>query len=70
MAFRSTPGAIVVGSTTAGADGNVSQTVCPAAYNDDQRSRRVLSRQSRLNASGLFRTSRSPDHRRNPRRPR
>jgi C-terminal processing protease CtpA/Prc len=29
MAFRSVPGAIVVGSTTAGADGNVSAFVLP-----------------------------------------
>ena len=29
MALRSTPGAIVVGSTTAGADGNVSSIVLP-----------------------------------------
>jgi len=33
MAFRSAPGAIVVGSTTAGADGNVSQIPLPGGLN-------------------------------------
>jgi hypothetical protein len=33
MAFRSSPRAIVVGSTTAGADGNVSSVVLPGAVN-------------------------------------
>jgi C-terminal processing protease CtpA/Prc len=33
MAFRSSPQAMVVGSTTAGADGNVSQVVLPGGLN-------------------------------------
>lgn len=32
MAFRSVPGAVVIGSTTAGADGNVSQVPLPGGY--------------------------------------
>ena len=32
MAFRSVPGAVVIGSTTAGADGNVSQIPLPGGY--------------------------------------
>jgi C-terminal processing protease CtpA/Prc len=32
MAFRSAPGAIVVGSTTAGADGNVSPIPVPGGF--------------------------------------
>lgn len=32
MAFRAAPGAVVVGSTTAGADGNVSTIVLPGGY--------------------------------------
>ena len=33
MAFRAVPGAVVIGSTTAGADGNVSQIPLPGALN-------------------------------------
>jgi C-terminal processing protease CtpA/Prc len=33
MAFRTAPGAIVIGSTTAGADGNVSQIILPGGIN-------------------------------------
>lgn len=32
MAFRAVPGAVVIGSTTAGADGNVSQILLPGGY--------------------------------------
>src|SRR5690606_36484951 len=33
MAFRTVPGAVVIGSTTAGADGNVSRIVLPGGIN-------------------------------------
>ena len=33
MAFRSAPGSMVIGSTTAGADGNVSQVNLPGGLN-------------------------------------
>ena len=32
MGFRTAPGAIVIGSTTAGADGNVSTVLLPGGY--------------------------------------
>ena len=45
MALRTAPGAIVVGSTTAGADGNVSNFALPGGLqHHDQRHRRLLSR--------------------------
>ncbi len=72
MAFRAAPQAIVVGSTTAGADGNVSpDRAARRTAHRDQRHRRLLSGQASDAACRHRARCRSPpDDRRHPRRPR
>ncbi|MDR1339525.1 MAG: hypothetical protein LBK58_05695 [Prevotellaceae bacterium] len=44
MAFRAGDNTTIIGSTTAGADGNVSQIFLPGGLNDDFLHRHILSR--------------------------
>ncbi len=54
MAFRAARGAIVVGSTTAGADGNVSPFALPGGLSHhDQWYRRLLSRKAPTQRIGI-----------------